>query len=81
MRKSPSQSKFFTNNKSKHIHTRINLGQVNKHDRYHLDQLEQRDKQIKKQVDDTLENFDKDLIAEMDKLIKASLEESKTGKS
>lgn len=31
-RKLKLKPKFFANNKSKHIHTRISLGKINKHD-------------------------------------------------
>lgn len=37
--------------------------------------------QLKKQVDDELENFGNNLISEMDKMIKKSNEEAKSGKS
>ncbi len=42
--------------------------------------MEQREIKIKESVDFELENFDKNLIIEMDKMIKASMEEGKSGK-
>lgn len=78
IRASPSNAIIKRPIQGKGIHKQERNG-LAYHDKYHLEQLQKRDLDIKKSIDKELENFDKNLISEMDRLIKISIEQSKPG--